>query len=141
MSVQCPIMSVKYLYNVCIISQNVSDHVLERFRSLFNGFEHSKLYVDGIGLGYLLGPTLRAPYGANNLKSSIHNRVCIFIHSELHTFSDMGIAATNRHLKGITVWKNTVKSTYSVILSIMNTNNLYSYKFSYLVVIQGSVEC
>ena len=37
------------LYNVCMISQNVLDHVLERFRSLFNGFEHSKLYVDCIG--------------------------------------------------------------------------------------------
>ena len=32
-----------------------------------NDIEHSKLYVDGLdGLdGYLLGPTLRAPYGAN----------------------------------------------------------------------------
>ena len=50
-----------------MISKNVLDHVLERFRSLFNGFEHSKLYVVGLdGMGYLLGPTLRAPYGANN---------------------------------------------------------------------------
>ena len=36
-----------------MISKNVLDHVLERFRSLFNGFEHSKLYVDGMGLGWM----------------------------------------------------------------------------------------
>ena len=41
-------------------------------RPLFNGFEHSKLYVVGMGwdgmgwVGYLLGPTFRAPYGAKN---------------------------------------------------------------------------
>ena len=53
-------MSARYL--------NVLDHVSERFRSLFNGFEHSKLYVGWMGwmgwVGYLLGPTLRAPDGA-----------------------------------------------------------------------------
>ena len=42
--------------------------VLERFRSLFGGFEHSKLYVDWdwVGIGYLQGAILRAPDGANN---------------------------------------------------------------------------
>ena len=57
------------LDNVCIIYQTVLDHVLELFRPLFNGFEYSKLYVgwDGMGwVGYLLGPTFRAPYGAKN---------------------------------------------------------------------------
>ena len=48
------------MYNVCIISKNVSDHYL----MVLNTQSYMWDGLDGM-VGYLLGSTLRAPYGAN----------------------------------------------------------------------------